>query len=201
MLTWIEIKKQAIKHNLGQFKKIIGPKVKLMAVVKSNAYGHGMVEIAKIALKSGANWLGVANLDEALMLRRAKIKAPIFILSYWEMIDQVKEAIKQNIDFPVYTFEQAEFLSKAAKSIKKKINIHIKIDTGATRIGVSTEEAVNFIKNPPEGVRIIEIAPPHDIVIGRATRNLKLLKAAYQTGIDYGRKHIETYQGTLHTEA
>ena len=62
-------------------------------------------------------------------------------------------------------------------------------------------EAVNFIKNPPEGVRIIEIAPPHDIVIGRATRNLKLLKAAYQTGIDYGRKHIETYQGTLHTEA
>ena len=147
MLTWIEIKKQAIKHNLGQFKKIIGPKVKLMAVVKSNAYGHGMVEIAKIALKSGANWLGVANLDEALMLRRAKIKAPIFILSYWEMIDQVKEAIKQNIDFPVYTFEQAEFLSKAAKSIKKKINIHIKIDTGATRIGVSTEEAVNFIKN------------------------------------------------------
>ncbi|MDD5626337.1 MAG: alanine racemase [Patescibacteria group bacterium] len=155
MFTWIEIKKQAIKHNLGQFKKIIGPKVKLMAVVKSNAYGHGMVEIAKIALKSGANWLGVANLDEALMLRRAKIKAPIFILSYWEMTDQVKEAIKQNIDFPIYTFEQAEFLSNLNKKKSAqgrsasggKINIHIKIDTGATRIGVSTEEAVNFIKN------------------------------------------------------
>ena len=55
-------------------------------------------------------------------------------------------------------------------------------------------EAINFIKNPPRGVRIIEIAPPPEIVIGRSTRNLKILKAAYQTGIDYGRKHIETYR-------
>ena len=62
-------------------------------------------------------------------------------------------------------------------------------------------EAVYFIKNPPEGVRIIEIAPPHHVVIGRATRNLKLLKDAYQTGIDYGRKHVKTYRGTLHADA
>lgn len=160
MLTWVEIKKSAIRHNIKQFRRLVGRKVKIMAVVKSNAYGHGMIEVAKIALKSGADWLGVINLDEALELRKAIVKTPIFILSYWIAdknysairasrvveINKIQEAIQKKIDFPVYTFEQAKILSTIANKSRKRANIHIKIDTGTSRIGVMPEQAVNFIK-------------------------------------------------------
>lgn len=146
MLTWVEIKKSAIKHNLKQFQKIIKGKAKLMAVVKSNAYGHGLAGTAGLAAKSGADWLAVVNFAEALSLRRAKIKKPVFILSFWEQNSQIKQGIKQNIDFPVYTPEQARFLSKTAQQVGKKANIHVKIDTGTSRIGLLPEQAVAFIK-------------------------------------------------------
>ncbi len=147
MLTWVEIKKSAIKYNLQQFRRLVGPKVKIMAVVKSNAYGHGMIEVAKTAIKSEADWLGVINLDEALKLRRAGIKAPISILSYWDISDIRGKFVQiRDIDFPVYTFEQAKILSKIAQKARKRVNVHIKIDTGASRIGVLPSQAVNFIK-------------------------------------------------------
>jgi len=147
MLTWLEIKKSAIRHNLGQIKKLIGPKVKLMAIVKSNAYGHGLIETAKIMVKSGADWLGVINLDEALQLRRAKIKTPIFILSYWDIRDIGGSfALIRDIHFPIYTLEQAKILSQLGRKNKKTINVHLKIDTGTSRIGIYPQEAINFIK-------------------------------------------------------
>ncbi len=146
MLTWVEIKKSAIQHNLKQFQKIINGKAKIMAVVKSNAYGHGLMGIAELAVRAGADWLGVVNFAEALSLRRAKIKKPIFILSFWQQDLQIKQGIKQDIDFPVYTLGQARFLSKTAQQIGKKANIHVKIDTGTSRIGLLPEQAVSFIK-------------------------------------------------------
>jgi alanine racemase len=147
MLTWLEISKLAIKHNLGQFRKLLGPKIKIMAIVKSNAYGHGMIEVGKIALKAGADWLGVINLEEALKLKKEGIKAPIFILSYWD-ISEMRNKIRliSNFDFPVYTFEQAKILSKIGERIKKTINIHLKIDTGTSRIGLKPDETVSFVK-------------------------------------------------------
>ncbi|MDD2647084.1 MAG: alanine racemase [Patescibacteria group bacterium] len=143
MLTSVEIKKSAIKHNLGQIKKIIGPKVRLMVIVKSNAYGHGLIEMAKLMIKSGVNWLGVINDQEALILRQANIKQPIFILSFWDK-DELPKIINKiyNCDFPVYTLKQAKFLSR----LGKKINVHLKIDTGTSRIGIKPEEAIDFIK-------------------------------------------------------
>jgi len=157
MFSWVEIKKFAIRNNLKEFRRIIGPRVKLMAVVKSNAYGHGMVEVAKIAIRSGANWLGVANLDEALQLRQVGIKAPIFILSYWDMPLRItnlvqiyelriKKAIKENINFPIYTVNQGQILSQIARKIKKPVNIHLKIDTGTSRIGILPNQTVDFLK-------------------------------------------------------
>jgi len=147
MLTYLEINKSAIAHNLRQIKQLVGPDVAVMAVIKSNAYGHGMVEVAKIAAKAGANWLGVISDSEALALRQAKIKAPIFILSFWDQAE-LKNKIKKiyNCDFPVYSIEQAKFLSQLGQKIRKTINIHIKIDTGASRVGIRVDEAVAFIK-------------------------------------------------------
>jgi len=146
MITWVEVKNSAIQHNLRQFQKITNKKAKVMAVVKSNAYGHGIVEIAKLAVKTKADWLGVVNLAEALILCRAKIRKPIFILSFWPLNSQVKEGIKKNVHFPVYTFDQARFLSKTAQRLRKQANIHIKVDTGVSRIGVLSDQAPAFIK-------------------------------------------------------
>jgi len=147
MLTYLEIDKSAIAHNLRQIKQLVGPKVAIMAIVKSNAYGHGMVEMAQIAIKAGANWLGVISDSEALILRQAKIKAPIFILSFWDISAIRAEFVYiRDCDFPVYTIEQAKILSQLGQKIRKKINVHIKIDTGASRVGVRPDEAVAFIK-------------------------------------------------------
>jgi len=147
MLTHVEINKSAITHNLRQIKQLVGPGVAVMAIIKSNAYGHGMVEVAKIAAKAGANWLGVISDSEALVLRQAKVKTPIFILSFWDQAE-LKNKIKKiyNCDFPVYSLEQAKFLSQLGQKVKKTINIHIKIDTGASRVGIRPDEAVAFIK-------------------------------------------------------
>jgi len=146
MLTWIEINKKNIKDNLKQIRKIVGEKVKIMAVVKSNAYGHGIIEIAKIASESEADWLGVINLDEAIKIRKSGIKAPIFILSYWddENLKRIRDI--RSIDFPVYNLIQAKTLSDFGKKIKKKVNIHIKIDTGTSRLGIMPEQTINFVK-------------------------------------------------------
>ena len=76
--TTIYISRQAIIHNLGQFKKRISPKVKLMAVVKANAYGHGLREVGRLVARNKADWLGVNSLEEALILRKERIRLPIF---------------------------------------------------------------------------------------------------------------------------
>lgn len=148
MLTWVEVNKQAIEYNLKQFKKMIGRNNLLMPVVKSNAYGHGIIEIAKICDHSKqANRICVVNLDEALTLINAGIKKPIMILSFYELNSKkIQTAVKNNIIFPVYLETQLSFLNKIALSVKKKVKIHIKIDTGTTRIGLLQNEAINFVK-------------------------------------------------------
>lgn len=148
MLSWLEISKKALVHNLKLFRKIIGPQVKLMAVVKSNAYGHGILECAKIFEKNNVDYLGVINLDEALLLRKNGLKKPILILSYWssERWSPIITAIRKNIEFCVYTEQQIKFLAKISQKIGKKAKIHLKIDTGTSRIGILPENALNFTK-------------------------------------------------------
>ncbi len=138
--TWLEIDKSAINHNLKEIRKIVSDKVKLMAVVKSNAYGHGIVEIAKIAVNSGVDWLGTDSLIEALLLRKA-VTAPILVMGYI-LKENLIEAIENDISLVVYnkgTIEKLALLKKPAK-------IHIKIETGTSRQGIYPDELADFIK-------------------------------------------------------
>lgn len=148
MLTWVEVSKSAIKHNLAQFKRLIGSQVLLMPVVKSNAYGHGIVEVAKICdVNKNVARLCVANLDEALNLIKNGIKKPIVILSFYELDEQkLKIAIKHKTIFPVYREDQILKLNKIAKQLKTKTTVHLKIDTGTTRIGMLPNQALAFAK-------------------------------------------------------
>ena len=80
--TWIEVDKKAVAHNYGVFCKLLSPKTKLMAVVKSNAYGHSLIDFSKEICALGADWLGVDSVTEALALRKAGITKPILVLGY-----------------------------------------------------------------------------------------------------------------------
>lgn len=138
-MVWVEVSKSALIHNVRQFRKKLNGS-KLMAVVKSNAYGHGFIETSKIFLKAGADWLGVNSLDEAIELRAIGIKAPILILASITK-DMVPRAIENDIRFFVSDLDNIN------RRWKKKPIVHIKIDTGMSRQGIFMKDASKFIKD------------------------------------------------------
>ncbi len=141
LFSRVLISKQNLLHNLGQFKKIAGS-AKIITVVKSNAYGHGVDLVASV-IEKNTDWFATVNLDEALYLRKLGIKKPILVLSYYPL-DQVADAIKQNISLVVYEKEQVAALRKAASRLKKKARVHIKLDTGTSRLGIFIRDLLDF---------------------------------------------------------
>lgn len=132
----------AIRYNLKAIKRLLPLHTEVMAVVKANAYGHGIVEASSALDKAGADYLGVATVDEALAIRKAGIKKPILILGSI-LPSEVGAIVGKNITITLCT---NELLKAAAKSVKKrKIKVHIKVDTGMGRIGVWHTEAFDFI--------------------------------------------------------
>ncbi|NQU95995.1 MAG: alanine racemase [Candidatus Omnitrophica bacterium] len=143
--TWAEIDLDAIKYNCRRIQNVVGRNTEIMAVVKANAYGHGIVEVSRILNKIKIRYLGVATLDEALVLRKARVKLPILILGSI-LPEEAEIAIRNNITITLCNRE----LLKALKDLaKKKIEskVHIKVDTGMGRIGVWHEDAIKFVKD------------------------------------------------------
>lgn len=145
-LTWIEIDKNNLVHNLQQYKNII-PQAKIWPVIKSNAYGHGWPEIVEI-LDQDKNATGfmVANLSEALLVR-SRTKKPIMVLSYFDQEEEdLVAAADQNISLPLYDLATADYLEKLGERRNKKFLVNIKVDTGASRLGLRVEETSPFIQ-------------------------------------------------------
>ncbi|MCD6355763.1 MAG: alanine racemase [Anaerolineaceae bacterium] len=141
--TWLEIDLSVLRNNFKLLSKLTGAAV--MPIVKANAYGHGLERVAEAMEKSGAEWFGVARVEEALALRDAGIKANILVLGYTPPI-RVSHAIKENISLTVYDLYVAEMFARQANGLKKAVNLHVKIDTGMGRLGILPEQAVNFIE-------------------------------------------------------
>ena len=131
--TWAEINMNALEENVSNIRKITAKNAMIMAVVKADTYGHGAINVAKCLLAHGADRLAVSELDEAIELRRAGIDAEILILgaSFDEECDQL---VKYDITPAVFTKSFAEKLSEAAKKQGKTAKLHIKLDTGMSRI-------------------------------------------------------------------
>lgn len=113
-----------------------------MAVVKANAYGHGIIEVSKTAINSGADCLGVARLTEAIKLRKAGLSSPILVLGYTPP-DMVEDIIKYELMQTMYSFDTAKEFSEYAVQEGKKISIHLKIDTGMGRLGMIPGSLLN----------------------------------------------------------
>ncbi len=132
--TWAEINMDALKENIINIRKITKKDAMVMAVVKADAYGHGAVNVANLLLKNGADRLAVADLDEALELRDAGIRAEILILGA-SFSEDVKDLVSNDITAAVFSYDFAKLLSDEAVRQKKTAKIHIKLDTGMSRIG------------------------------------------------------------------
>lgn len=132
--AWAEVNLDNIAHNIGEIKRIIGRNTEIMAVVKADAYGHGVMEVAGTVLESGASRLGVSTLDEAIQLRKRGIDAPILIFSYTSP-ERADEILDFDVTQTVFSRDLAEALSAAAVKKGRTAKIHIKVDTGMARVG------------------------------------------------------------------
>ena len=142
--SWIEIDLNAIRHNAQAVKKAIGAGRHLMAIVKADAYGHGAVRVAKTALNSGADYLGVATVDEGIQLREGLVNAPILMLAE-PPASAIPLLLAYKIMPAVYTSEFAISYAEAADSMGIKAPFHLAVNTGMNRIGVRHDEVVSFM--------------------------------------------------------
>lgn len=142
MRTWVEIDRKALKHNFTNFKNMVSKNCIVMSVVKSNAYGHGLLPVSKELVKLGVQFLGVDSFPEALELREANIKTRIMVFGYTAPA-YYKEAAEKNISLTISNMPALLALSKIKTA--KKIKIHIKADTGLGRQGFQMNEMEDAI--------------------------------------------------------
>lgn len=143
--AWAEIDLDAIAHNVREIKRFTGKKVEMMGVVKADAYGHGVREVVRTLLDNGVTQLAVSMLDEAIQIRNMGIDVPILILGYTDPV-RAEELVLNDVTQTVFSLDLAEALSSAAVRLGKKVKVHVKVDTGMTRIGfMPGRDAVKYI--------------------------------------------------------
>jgi alanine racemase len=138
-LTWTEIDLAAYGHNIAELRRITRPESRFMAVVKADGYGHGGVAVAKVALESGADCLGVARLHEAVELREAGVEVPILLFGFTPP-EAVEALLDLDLTQAVFTYESTESLAREAAAKGKQLRVHIKVDTGMGRLGLMAGE-------------------------------------------------------------
>ena len=210
MRAWAEIDLDAIKNNIRIIRERTSTKAMVMAVVKADAYGHGVREVTKTLLENGADRLAVATADEAIQLRDEGFDVPILILGY-VLPDDIERLIKADITLTVFDLEQAKIISEKASILRKGCKIHIKLDTGMSRIGyVCTDDedgiidSIGQISRLPgieiEGIfshfaKADETDPSYThLQFGRFE---KIIKKLEQSGIHIPIKHICNSAGIL----
>jgi alanine racemase len=142
--AWVEIDLDALVHNIAEVRRLVGEELGVLFVVKADAYGHGAVEVSRVAVRSGVDMLGVATLQEGIELRQAGIDAPILILSP-PMESETPDIIEYDLSCTVPSLSIARSLSRAAGGRGKSATVHVEIDTGMGRSGVELEDAVPFV--------------------------------------------------------
>ncbi|MGL2781208.1 alanine racemase [Helicobacter pylori] len=144
--SFVEVNTHSLRHNFNAVKNIVPKDACVMAVVKANAYGAGALKASEIFLQEGANYLGVATLDEALELRSHFSQTPILILGYSPNAN-ASMLIDNDLSAMVFSLEQAEVFSQMALESQKRLKIHLKIDTGMHRLGLEpTFKSIETIK-------------------------------------------------------
>lgn len=146
--AWVEVDLGALAHNVRQIRGLLGSRTALMAVVKADAYGHGATTIAQTALRSGASWLGVATIPEGIELREAGIEAPILVLGATYTAEQIRAIARWRLQPTLCTPKQTLVFADtlARMSAPERLPVHLKLDTGMSRLGTPWQEATEFVR-------------------------------------------------------
>jgi alanine racemase len=142
--SWVDVDLDIISENIKTIKKYLGT-TRLLAVVKANAYGHGIYPVAACAVESGADYLGVSSLEEGIFLRQKGIKEPVLVFNT-VLPEQAEEVLNYNLTATVCSFDAVQALNDAALKMNKKAFVHVKIDTGFGRFGVLPEHTVEMVR-------------------------------------------------------
>jgi alanine racemase len=206
-LTWVEISRTALANNIRRFRAIIGEKTILCPCVKSNAYGHGLVDTAGIFINAGADWLSVNALYEARLLRSAGITAPLYILGYVPA-EGIREALELDCRLVVYNSETIEAVEAFAQTCGKRAKVHIKVETGSNRQGVWPEDLPGFARHITacphielEGLAThfanIEDTTDHSYAEQQLARFEKAARSLDEAGIPVPIKHCANSAATI----
>ncbi len=202
-LTWVSISKNALIDNIHQFRKILGKDKILCPCVKSNAYGHGLVNASKTFLEAGADWLAVNSIYEAETLRKEDITSPLYVLGYVP-IESLEEAIALDLRIVVYNKETIDRLAY----IKKPVKVHLKVETGNNRQGLLLHDLVEFAKyiNQFKNIEIeglsthfanIEDTTDHSYAEFQLNRFNEAFKALHNSGIKIPIRHSANSAATI----
>jgi alanine racemase len=143
--VWVEVNLDHLAHNISEVRRVTNDNAKVTAVIKADGYGHGAVVIAKTLLENGADRLAVATLTEAIQLRKTYKETEILILGYTEKAS-IHLAIENDLIQTVYNLEQSKEFNSVARDMNKCLKVHVKLDTGMTRLGMMcTEKTVEDI--------------------------------------------------------
>ena len=142
--TIAEIDLNAITHNVKFFKGKVGNEIELIAVVKADAYGHGVVPVSKHLETIGIRYFAVAFLDEALQLRKSGVKGQILVLGYTPR-HGIEIASENDITLTVFSLEMVRDINEIGERVGKKLKVHLKVDTGMGRLGITPDSVIPFI--------------------------------------------------------
>jgi len=206
-LSWIEIDAKALRHNVKTIRGLLPPGVTMMAVVKGNAYGHGMLQVARLALEAGADWLGVFNLQEAEQLRSTGVTSPIMLLGYVPLED-LTLARRLEVHFTVSSLETLHAILEQRDAQLPPALVHIKVECGTHRLGLDEEQfrmALHLIKKKDavqlEGIHThfanIEDTTEHDYARGQMDRFQGYLEIARRHRVAIPRPHTACTAATL----
>jgi alanine racemase len=189
----------AIKHNLAEIKRLAGRDTRIAAVVKSDAYGHGMIPVAKTLESAGINYLGVFEYQEALDLRKAGCKVPILIMM-GITADEVSDVVENQLTTALFQRDIAKNLSNTALERGVTVPVHVKVDTGMTRLGVPWANVTDFLRSLSslKGIRIEGIfshlavadVPDEPFTGEQIRRFLHAVEASRRTGVCDDAVHV-----------
>lgn len=195
----IELNFRHLAWNFSRIKNLV--KVKVMAVVKANAYGHGLVEVCGCLEKMGVDWLMVGKLEEALQLREAGIRTPILNYGPFSRED-VAEIIDWEIGQTVYS-EEVRYIQERAQKTGKKAGVHVEVDTGMGRVGVPVEKSLPLLEKISQLSRVkmegLSTTLTEDLEFDKEQlqRFLAISEKASQRGIEVGLRHVASSAGIL----
>ncbi len=203
--AWVEVDLDALAGNIAEVRRRIGPAVKILLIVKADAYGHGSVEVAREAVREGVHMLGVATVDEGKELRAAGLDAAVLVLSP-VLREEIPEILAYDLRTTIPDLEFARVLSERARRVGKLVPVHLEIDTGMGRSGINPDVAVDVIVQTSrlpgllvEGVYTHFPVSDTDVEYSRGQlgRFLEIVERLRQAGLDPALVHASNSAAVL----